>query len=542
MSESEEKTTEEQGGERPSLYVRKSSGLIRAISARDALLSNLIGMGILVNIFWVVYASALYPNADLPSTVFVGLLLNLLVASVYWMLATAMPRTGGDYIYVSRIIHPAVGFMANAMFVAIMVSWAGLFPQLMASQGLQMMFANLASATGNQYYLQLSSWLSSQAGQFEVGAVIVTIVILLMLLPTKWLFRFIVSLFIVQAIIFVWFIAALVPVSHSDFVNGFSASGTTVNNILSQAAGSGVSWTITLGGTLTGIVYTMLSYIGYANSAYFAGEVKGNPARSQGIAIPLSTAIFAVIIYILYTQIYRVFGHDFLVAASSLATSGSSSWYNYANSLPSPAYLISFISHNPYFVAAVPLGLALTFFGFAIVYFFIPVRNIFAWAFDRIIPLKFSDVTKSGVPYLAIAFYGAIAYISLYLTVYTPVFGYLAYSNFGWWLAVAIVMFSAAIFPFRRKELFETSPSIVKKRLAGVPLITILGVVAGLLSLFVSYSTILPSFTGIELNPVYVASMLIIFLIAVIIYAISHFYHKAKGLPLDLISKELPPT
>ncbi|MEM3803851.1 MAG: hypothetical protein QXX17_05510, partial [Conexivisphaerales archaeon] len=298
----------------------------------------------------------------------------------------------------------------------------------------------------------------------------------------------------------------------------------------------------TLGGTLTGIVYTMLSYIGYANSAYFAGEVKGNPARSQGIAIPLSTAIFAVIIYILYTQIYRVFGHDFLVAASSLATSGSSSWYNYANSLPSPAYLISFISHNPYFVAAVPLGLALTFFGFAIVYFFIPVRNIFAWAFDRIIPLKFSDVTKSGVPYLAIAFYGAIAYISLYLTVYTPVFGYLAYSNFGWWLAVAIVMFSAAIFPFRRKELFETSPSIVKKRLAGVPLITILGVVAGLLSLFVSYSTILPSFTGIELNPVYVASMLIIFLIAVIIYAISHFYHKAKGLPLDLISKELPPT
>src|SRR5579875_1638596 len=316
--------TKESKEEKPSLYVRKSSGLIRAISARDALLSNLIGMGILVNIFWVVYASAL----------FVGLLLNLLVAFVYWMLATAMPRTGGDYIYVSRIIHPAAGFMTNAMFVAIMVSWAGLFPQLIASQGLQMMFANLASATGNQYYMQVSTWLSSQAGQFEVGAVIVTIVILLMLLPTKWLFRFIVSLFIVQAIIFVWFIAALIPVSHADFVNAFSKSGTTVSSILSQASSQGVNWTITLGGTLTGIVYTMLSYIGYANSAYFAGEVKGNPARSQGLAIPLSTAIFAVVIYILYTQIYRVFGHDFLVAASYLATSGSNSWYNYASSLP----------------------------------------------------------------------------------------------------------------------------------------------------------------------------------------------------------------
>jgi len=528
--------------EKPSLYVRKSSGLIRAISARDALLSNLIGMGILVNIFWVVYASALYPNADLPSTVFVGLLLNLLVAFVYWMLATAMPRTGGDYIYVSRIIHPAIGFMTNAMFVAIMVSWAGLFPQLIASQGLQMMFANLASVTGNQYYMQISNWLSSQAGQFEVGAVIVTVVILLMLLPTKWLFGFIVSLFIIQAIIFVWFIAALIPVSHADFVNAFSKSGTTVNSILSQASSQGVNWTITLGGTLTGIVYTMLSYIGYANSAYFAGEVKGNPARSQGLAIPLSTVIFALVIYILYTQIYRVFGHDFLVAASYLATSGSSSWYNYASALPSPAYLVSFISSNAFFVAAVPFGLALTFFGFAIVYFFIPVRNIFAWSFDRIIPLSFANVTSRGVPYLAIAFYGAIAYLSLYLTVYTPVFGYLAYSNFGWWLAVAIVMFSAAIFPFRRKELFDSAPSIVRKKVAGLPLLTIAGIAGGLLSLFVSYSTILPSFTGIELNPVYVASMLLIFVLAIIIYLISHFYHKSKGIPLELISKELPPT
>jgi amino acid transporter len=111
-------------------YVRRSSGLIRTISGRSALIANLVGMGILVNIFWVYYASALYPNADLPSTVFIAMVLNLLIAYVYWMLATAMPRTGGDYVYVSRIFHPALGFMENLMFVVIMISWAGLFPQL----------------------------------------------------------------------------------------------------------------------------------------------------------------------------------------------------------------------------------------------------------------------------------------------------------------------------------------------------------------------------------------------------------------------------
>lgn len=525
-----------------SFYVRKSSGLIRSISARSALLSNLIGMGILVNIFWVVYASALYPNADLPTTVFFGLLLNLLVAFVYWMLATAMPRTGGDYIYVSRIIHPVIGFMVNAMFVAIMISWAGLFPQLIAGQAFQMVFANLGAVTGNSYYSGVATWLTTQNGQFIVGAGIVTLVILLVLLPVKWLFRVIVGLFAVQAVIYVWFIGALVTVSHTAFVSGFAQSGTTVSTILGAAQSSGVAWNITLGGTFVGVVYTMLSYIGYANSAYFAGEVKGDPGRSQGIAIVLSTVIFAVVIFVLYELIYSVFGHDFLVASSYLATSGSSSWSNYAAALPSPAYLVSFISKDPWFVAAVPFGLALTFIGFAIVYFFIPIRNIFAWAFDRVIPVRFADVDKRGVPCVAILFYGAIAYISLYITVYTSIFMYLAYSNFGWWIAVAIVMFAAAIFPYRRKELFGSAPGMVRRRIGGLPVLSIVGVAGGLLSLFVSYDTILPAYTGIELNPVYVASLLLVFLLAIVIYLISHYYHKSKGMPLSVISQELPPT
>jgi hypothetical protein len=51
------------------VYVRKSSGLIRAINPREALFSNLVGMGVVVNFFWICFASLLYPNADLPLTV-----------------------------------------------------------------------------------------------------------------------------------------------------------------------------------------------------------------------------------------------------------------------------------------------------------------------------------------------------------------------------------------------------------------------------------------------------------------------------------------
>ena len=134
------------------LYVRKSSGLTRTVSANQALFANLVGMGILVNIFWITYASAGYPGADLTATVFTAAGVNLVVAYVYWMLSVSMPRTGGDYVWVGRIIHPSIAFMENLVLVVIIITWVGLFPYLAASTKLPMLFENLAITTGNQSY------------------------------------------------------------------------------------------------------------------------------------------------------------------------------------------------------------------------------------------------------------------------------------------------------------------------------------------------------------------------------------------------------
>jgi APA family basic amino acid/polyamine antiporter len=526
------------------VYVRKSSGLIRAISPGSALIANLVGIGIIVNIFWVAFASALYPNADLVATVPISFLMSILVAYVYWVLASAMPRTGGDYVYVGRIIHPGLGFMVNAMFVGIMITFAGPFAgPFFTGIVLPMLLGDLASATKNPYFTNLISLTTSPFVQFEIGVVIVTVVLLIMLLPVKWVFRTVVGLFGASAVVYVLFMGLLLSSSNSAFVSSFNAnSGTTVSAVIAAAHNAGVNTDVTLSGTFIGIVYTMLSFIGYANSAYFAGEVSGAPKRSQGIAIMLSPIIFAVLTYFLYYEIYNVFGRTFLVASSSLAATSNTAWTNYTSILPSPAYLVSYLSNNVFLTAAVPIGLMITFIGFVIVYYLIPVRNIFAWSFDRVIPAKFAAVTDKGVPWVAVLFWGAVAYLSLYLATFTTVFNYLAYTNFGWWIAVAIVMFAATIFPYRKKDLYNSAPSNVRTKLGPVPLISILGAIGIGLSLFVSYATILPSYTGAPLNPVYIASILLIFVIAFIIYIVSYFYHKSRGVPVDLIAKELPPT
>ncbi|MDG6906760.1 MAG: APC family permease [Nitrososphaerota archaeon] len=531
--------------EGPALYVRKSSGLLRAISAREALIANLVGMGIIVNIFWVVFASAGYPNADLPATVFIGLGLSLLIAFVYWMLSSAMPRTGGDYVYVSRIFHPGLGFIVNAMFVGIMVSWAGLFPYFTAAYAFPILFQNMGMSLHSAYFTGLAGTLASSSGvDFEIGAIIVTFVIASMLLPVRWVFRILVAMFVIQAIVYAWFIGALAVTSHQTFVSGVNANfgnGVTYSAITSAAVSKySASFGITFAATLVGVVYTMLSYIGYANSAYFAGELRGDPRKSQGLAIFVAPIIFSVLIYLLYYEVERVFGHDFLVAASTLAVNGDPLWS--VSVVPSPAYLISFISSNPYFTAAVPLALILTFIGFAMVYFLIPVRNIFAWSFDRIIPMKFADVSSRGVPWVAVLFYGAIAYISLYASIYTKFLSYLTYANLGWWIAVAVVMFAAAALPFRKRDIYSSAPSIVRKSIGPLPVLTLVGVIGGLLSLFVSYTTILPSYnSGLEITTSYVGTIVAIFVIALVIFVISYAYNRSKGVPLELLTKELPP-
>ncbi|MGA3405102.1 MAG: amino acid permease [Candidatus Bathyarchaeia archaeon] len=522
------------------LFVRKSSGLVRTVSTSDAFISNLVGMGILVNIFWVVFASASYPGADLTATVFTALAVNLLVAYVYWMLSTSMPRTGGDYVWVGRIIHPSIAFMVNATFVVIMVTWAGVFPFFNSAFNLQILFTNLAITTGNPTFTGLAAALSDTSTIFIISMATVALVVLTMLLSTKNIFRIVIALFALQAVIYVVFMVMMLTTSHAAFVAGFDAkSGTTVDAIVKGGTGLlGSPITFTAEQTAIGLVYTMTSYIGYANSSYFAGEIKGDARKSQGLAIFATPILFSILIYVLYASLYNVFGHEFLVASSVLWVNGKSP----LPSMPTPAFLISYITSNPILAMLIPLALVLNNFGFALVYFFVPTRNIFAWAFDRVIPVKFATVDKRGVPYYAVIVYAIIAFFSVYVTVYTSWFNYLYYSNFAWWIAVAIVMFAAAIFPFRRKDIFSSSPKIVTAKVGSIPVLTIVGVIGIFASLFISYSTILPAFSGFPINPIYVVSMVFVMVALLVIYAISYFYQKSRGIPVDLASIELPPV
>ena len=528
---------------REDVYVRKASGLVRTVGPTSALFSNFVAMGIIVNFFWVVFASAGYPNANLVDTVAIGVLINVAVGFVYWMLSSAMPRSGGDYVFLGRIFHPSIGLATNLVFSAVFITWAGLFSWYITVYGLPMILGSFATAGGSVANLNWynSTVLASNADIFFVSAIFLILVVLISLLPTKWVFRTTVGIFVVTAAIYVAMMVLLLTTSQSTFASHWDAANPT-NTYASLAAAGASGDGITASGTFLGIVYTMLSFIGYANSSYFAGEVRGSPTRTQGLAIFGAPLIFAALIAGLYAMTYMTFGRDFIVGISGACYAGCS----VVPAFPSPLFLAAYIlpsgGLSPYFAAFLSFGVTLTFFGFSLIYFIVPTRNLFAWSFDRIFPNALARVSRRGVPWVAVLALTFFAFVSMYAAVYTTLFNYLSYANFGFWFVVGIVCLGGALFPFLRPKLFAQAPRIVRARIGIVPIITVVGAAAFAGAWFVSYASSTADF--LEVSSYSYSALLflpMIFVVGFVVYWISYAIQKWRGIPVDLIAKELPP-
>ena len=529
-------------GEETRVYVRKASGLVRVISSKEAMIFNLVGMGIVINIFWIYWASAAYPNANLVLTTLITLPINAIFAYTYWMLATAMPRTGGDYIYVSRIIHPSVGFATNFVFFLIMASWIGWFPAVVVTDITPVILANLGIVTGNTAYFTMATSIASNVNlAFIFSVIIVILVTLTLLYSPKAPIKVALAIFAYCALAYIWFVGLNFIYGYQTFAHNLqtmmNVNANQIVQMVQQKMGHAMNFTFA--GTMIGLVYTMMSYIGYANSSYYAGELSGKPEKTQAVAIFGTAIIFSLIIFILYSSMYYAYSHTFLVAASWLSVNGNPAYPLPA--IPTPAHLVVFLHPDVFTAFLIPSAVALTMIGFAIVYFYTPLRMMFAWTFDRLFPSSIASVDSRGVPRNAILIGMVIGIISAYLNIYTQVLSYISYANFGWWLAVSIVEFTGMIFPFVRKDIFDASPKMVKVRIGGVPLMSIISAIGVPLGLWISYSTILPSFTGFPIEPIYVTSMLFVFIGAFIYWWLAYFYQKKRGIPMELVHKTLPP-
>src|SRR5260370_34393555 len=105
---------------------------------------------------------AVFPNA----------LLCLPTAFLYAMLATAMPRSGGDYVWVSRSVHPIAGFMSNWNFVIWMLYFIGVYSALLGRDGGSVLLRVAAAFRGDLALAQAAGFFAQPLGLIILGCIL----------------------------------------------------------------------------------------------------------------------------------------------------------------------------------------------------------------------------------------------------------------------------------------------------------------------------------------------------------------------------------
>lgn len=521
------------------VFVREATGLVRELSTTDSFMVNVAFIAIPWGLATYVSAPYFFPGSDPVIATIICTFLSVFVGLTYSMLTWAMPRTCGDYVFMSRTLNPVLGFVGSFSYNMWVLATAGIVIGWIPTLVLSPVVLVVGSVTGNQSLVALASNLLQPQYVIAIGTIIlIANVILLLGGSLRAVFRattILVVLAIASIAIMLWLLSSN---THANFINSFNGFA-SYDSVIAAAKASGYSpqgpnaFNATLG-----VMPFVFASTGYGvMTSYFGGEIKKFKTNALFSQV-LSIVFTGVILTIIGALAMRVFGYEFLGSISAI--SGTSA---YPSNL-SPPYFILFVSMLTNNVAVLWL-LAITFgaatFVLVTASLLSTARSMFAWSFDRILPSKVADISdRFHTPTFATLLGSAIVWVSFVAYTYGPpyfltMFGGALLAEVFTFILVAV---AAIIFPFRSKAQYNQSAA--KVSFAGIPLISIFGTVALGFYLVLAYFFISNPLYGAN-TPIFFEGEAIFILAPVLIYAISYYYHKREGLDISLAFKQLPP-
>jgi amino acid transporter len=278
---------------------------------------------------------------------------------------------------------------------------------------------------------------------------------------------------------------------------------------------------------------------GYAIvTAYTGGEVRS--ARVSGLrGMMYSLALAAILSIIMFALADKTFGTNFLGSATFLSNTGSK---QYPFAVPSFFFFfVSMLTHSTVIIAIIGISFIVATVATLPPSFFAATRSIFAWSFDRLVPTGLSAVNRrTASPLIAntIVLFVAVGYLALIAfgpsTFTTVLFTTIA----GQLLTFMTVAIAGILLPWRRRAMYEASP--IRRNVAGVPLITVVGVIAFAVYAFFFYSLITTDALGAN-SSTGLWALGVIGGISLCVYPISYLVNRRRGVDLGLAFKALPP-
>src|ERR1700760_1306095 len=93
-----------------SLFVRKGTGLVRGWSVQDAFIYAFFSINLITLGLYIFADAPFIPKGSLLLAIILSGAYLVFQGVVYAALIAVMPRAGGDYVWVSRVIGGGIGF------------------------------------------------------------------------------------------------------------------------------------------------------------------------------------------------------------------------------------------------------------------------------------------------------------------------------------------------------------------------------------------------------------------------------------------------
>jgi amino acid transporter len=527
------------------LFTRQSSGLVRELGIPAATAIALASVAVVNTFINFSNGLAAFDRPDMIVPLLLGAAIWFVAMFAYKYLLQAIPRAGGEYVYVTRVISPVVGSI-----VGISVAVAFMYILAANAQFTAIFMPFALTGLGHAFH---SSWIAAGANHVTskravasicVGMLI--IVALFSLLSLRRVAQVILGLVIIQLLAFVALAILLVAHSHADFVKSFgdfSNNPNAYNAVLTQAKSNGIATGISLGASLLVIPFMVLNYNGVLYSYYVGGELK-RPGRTYIYASVISIALLIVVwVGIWMLMRWRV-GLDFMQAQINLNNTNGDS-YNHITSLSAPAGGLGYglvLANDP--ISKILLSIAVPCAELAVNLAFVAVitRVLFALAFDRMLPVSVASVSsRTHGPTVAtfIAVAGGIVFsiLATYLNLANIV------ANLALFVALILLAgaVSALLLPWRRPELIYKPGTNDVDRWAGVPKAAIAGGASTILALIVILMIITHSDVFGKFSVQSVTTLALVLLAGPVIYLIARGVRRGASIDLDLAMRELPP-
>src|ERR671922_801547 len=394
---------------RQDVFIRRSSGLTRQVSATDALAYCAMNPGLLYAFVYAMFIIPLFGGAHLPLAV-LPVLMMFPVAGLYWYYSVTMPRSGGEYIYISRTLHPALGLFGNWMISITAVSWLGLLTDWWLKWSLADSFIAYGIRAQSETWVNVGTWFEGEWVRTLIGTAAMVLTFWIFMKGAKTMMRLSYVAIAASWLAIVILAIAVLATSQSEFVDAFQRlTGVDVSAVIGYGRQADVLAFTFIATLLGGATYVVLNTLGSTFSANLAGEIRG-VSRTQALALFGALVIQMITWAAAYILVYAAgganFWHGLTVAwndGADVYPFGQAANPGVSQALgeglgggrePFPTLLLSFTAGGAVLIWLFALCFAVSTFISAAGLAFAPIRNVFAWSFDRLIPTKFAELDR----------------------------------------------------------------------------------------------------------------------------------------------------